>query len=74
MKHKLPVVLAFIATGFFAAMFYSQYWQYRDRFDAEGRFFDESQGVVFHGQSGIAWGVLTLLCLGISLVLAFQKR
>lgn len=45
--------LCAIVSLLFGFLYYSLYFQYRDRFNEEGRYFDAAEEVVYHDQSSI---------------------
>ncbi|MCY7313940.1 MAG: hypothetical protein LH491_10010, partial [Pseudoxanthomonas sp.] len=57
---------AAMALGFHYLVYY---WPYRDRFDAQGRYFDEATLVVYQQQSGMLL-LPMLACLLLAVVLA----
>ena len=60
-----------VLNGYF---FYARYWHIRALFNEEGRYFDVTQQVVFHSQSGIAWGGFAILFLAIAGYLMFKNK
>ena len=57
---------AAMALGF---LYFVYYWPYRDRFDAQGRYFDEATLVVYQEQTGVLL-LPMLACLLLAVVLA----
>jgi hypothetical protein len=54
-------------TGFFMFAFYVRYWIWRDCFNSEGHCYDPVDGVMLE-QSGLVWGGLAVIFLGLSLL------
>jgi predicted lysophospholipase L1 biosynthesis ABC-type transport system permease subunit len=65
----LSAAVATVCAGCYGML----YWRYRDRFDAQGRYFDAADMVVYHQQSAI-WLVPALLSLAMAMALAFAWR
>lgn len=53
-------------------LFYDQYWQWRSCFNEEGNCFDEASATVYHAQSGMVWGGVTLALLISSLYSGYK--
>ena len=59
----LLILLALsVLSGF---LFYTQYFQWRDCFNAMGRCIDAQSGVVYHEQSGLVWFLFIVLTSGL---------
>ena len=56
----------------FGALFHLQYFRWRNCFDAQGRCFDAEAGVVYLAQSGVVWGALAVVALGVSGLLMWR--
>ncbi|MEO8420769.1 MAG: hypothetical protein ABI457_06210 [Hyphomicrobium sp.] len=56
----------------FSAAFYDRYWRWRDCFNELGRCFDPVSQDVYLEQSGLVWGGLAALFLGIGIVLILR--
>ena len=58
----------------FGYLYYTQYFKWRQCFNALGRCFDEATGVVYSQQSGAIWLSLAILALGASLFQIWRMR
>jgi hypothetical protein len=50
---QVAALLCTAASLFFWFFYFTLYWSYRDLFNEEGRYFDESSLVVYHEQNGM---------------------
>ena len=44
-------ILSLLASLFFAYLFYEMYWQWRNLFDENGRYFDAAESVVYASEA-----------------------
>jgi hypothetical protein len=65
------ILAAFIFTlaALFGWAFYARYWIWRDCFNELGRCYDPGDDAVLLEQSGIIWGSLTVIALGVAAIL-----
>jgi len=61
--------LSAAASLFFGFFYFAFYWQFRGRFNEEGRYFDDTDSVVYHEQTGLLI-VPTLACLALAILFA----
>lgn len=73
MRYVLSWVSFFLAVVS-AYMFYDRYWQYKDLFNGEGRYFDSATGVVTHAQSGMVWGGLSAFLFFAAFLFVYARR
>lgn len=58
----------------FGALYYAQYFKWRDCFNAQGRCFDPASGTVYLAQSGPIWLALMLGCFAAALWVGLRRR
>lgn len=81
-RHRLAQVLlgaaaaACSAAAFFCgALYFALYWPYRALFDAQGRYFDESESVVYHDDAAVFGAIATgFLLLAVALGASWRAR
>ena len=69
---KVILAIVSVLSLLFYFLYFTQYYQWRDCFNAQGRCYDSETNIVYLEQSGPIWLLLAVLSSGISLLILWR--